>query len=230
MKTRADNWTNAARAAGMVVAAFLAHGGVEVLTPTPPADEARKYEKVVRKAVAKHWPKKWHPYAMYWWAQLKAESNLDEETCKRENSKRAKCLAQITPIAEKELRSIGFMADARADAVAAIHGGALYMAHLDRMNRKLLPKGPRPPLCELNNAQVAYVSGPMNLAKAAREASIQHENHYLGGMCWKGDIDHHMRRVISGDNYRDVRSYLGKIVKFGFSLLAGERVEVKLSF
>lgn len=195
--------------------------------PIESRDLVPRYQAEIQGAVRRHWPSEWQEYDLHWRAQLLAESSLDEKTCERANRVGAKCLAQITPITARELERLGFLGDTRADAVASIHGGAFYMAHLDRQNRRIFDVGTA--MDRLVNAQVAYITGPGNFRSAARSARNPHEGHFSGGVRWEGDIDHHLEREISKENYSDVKSYVAKIASLAVMLATKGVVRVEVT-
>ena len=147
---------------------------VEVLCAGGPF--TNRYDGLIRAAVVKHWPvEAADELPCAWKAQLAQESSLNPATCNSANSAGAKCLAQILPQTAERIEKATGLHSTRADAKAAIYGGAWLMN--DEWNGW---KEPRGTTCRLQLAQIGYHGGRGHLYRAQKRA--RNAGHLA--LCW----------------------------------------------
>ena len=161
-----------------------------------------QYDKLIRKAVRKHWPLDWQAHHCRYRAQLAKESSLNALHCNKANSAGAKCLAQLLPGTATQVEKATGLRGTRSNTSAAIYGGAWYMSW---QGKGWLRTG-RSAVCRIELALMGYISGRGHIYRAQKLA--QQEG--LLAMCYE-EISTYLNQVVSSRSARDIREYITTI-------------------
>lgn len=164
-----------------------------------PAGYPTHFDKWIKRAVRKHWPREWQGMWCAYRAQLAKESSLSAETCRQDNPAGARCIAQLLAGTARDIeRETGYRYT-RTNAKAAIYAGAYYTGKL--ATRAFTE--PRDALCLFEVVLMAYISGQGHVYGAQ---AVAREHGYIA-RCY-GEIELFLEHVVSEASARDVREYV----------------------
>ena len=159
------------------------------------------FDRMIRKAVIKHWPLEWQMFHCDYRAQLARESSLSDRACQQPNHAGAQCIAQLLPETAADIERATGLTHTRTNAVAAVYAGAWYMGKTSKTWLEY-----RAAECRLKLTQAGYISGNGHIIQAQRLARKDGKT----ARCFP-EIAPYLDQVITPKNAQDVINYVNSI-------------------